>query len=515
MRSGVPDEWPLSPGAQRVIGAARDAAAEQSGGVVTGFRILHALWSDESRAAEVLRIAGFDATASSLAADESELEDVLHAVLRGARRHAARRGEGEIGTEHLLAALLDIDVDLRDLLPGIDAAGLMRPQGVGGSEHEPLEFDEELSPAPREDPPTKSVQPPAPFTTHHSPLTTDALRILDAAANRGREGLRVVEDFVRFRLNDAHLSGLLKSLRHDLSDALSRLGSASWHRLRDTPGDVGTAVETLREFVRGSLEDVVLANCKRVEESLRSLEEYGKLVDAGPSAAIERLRYQFYTIEQTVLTAISSRTRLDECRLYLLVSEVDCPHGLERTVRDALAGGVDVIQLREKGTDGARFLSLARQVRLWTREAGALLVVNDRPDVAVLSDADGVHVGQEDLSCRDARRIVGAERLVGVSTHSIEQARQAVLDGADYIGVGPVFASQTKQFNEFAGLDYVREAAAEISLPWFAIGGIDTTNVADVVGVGAARVAVSRAVCMANDVHLAAKALSGGLVGAS
>jgi thiamine-phosphate pyrophosphorylase len=133
--------------------------------------------------------------------------------------------------------------------------------------------------------------------------------------------------------------------------------------------------------------------------------------------------------------------------------------------------------------------------------------MNDRPDLAVLTDADGVHVGQEELSVRDARRIVGPGRLVGVSTHTIEQARQAVLDGADYIGVGPVFPSQTKQFGSFAGLQFVREAAGEITLPAFAIGGITTENVAEVLAAGATRIAVSAAICAAEDPGEAAREL--------
>ncbi len=152
-------------------------------------------------------------------------------------------------------------------------------------------------------------------------------------------------------------------------------------------------------------------------------------------------------------------------------------------------------------------LELAQRVRVWTRETGALFVVNDRADLAVAADADGVHVGQDDLPVKEARAIVGPRRLVGVSTHSLEQARQAVLDGADYLGVGPVFASGTKPFDSLAGLDFVREVAAEISLPWFAIGGINADNVAAVIEAGAQRIAVSQAILSAEDPAAAAAKL--------
>jgi thiamine-phosphate pyrophosphorylase len=133
--------------------------------------------------------------------------------------------------------------------------------------------------------------------------------------------------------------------------------------------------------------------------------------------------------------------------------------------------------------------------------------MNDRPDLAVLCDADGVHVGQDELTVRDVRRIVGPDRLVGVSTHDIEQARQAVLDGADYLGVGPVFPSDTKSFDAFAGLEFVRQAAAEITRPWFAIGGITAANLADVTAAGAERIAIGAAICAADDPADATRAL--------
>ncbi len=134
-----------------------------------------------------------------------------------------------------------------------------------------------------------------------------------------------------------------------------------------------------------------------------------------------------------------------------------------------------------------------------TWETPALCIVNDRPDLAALAGADGVHVGQQDVSVKDARLIVGPESLIGVSTHSIEQARQAVLDGANYIGTGPTFPSGTKSFAHFPGLDLLRTVAAEIRLPAFAIGGISADNLADVLGTGIRRIAVSAAITAAPD----------------
>src|SRR3712207_5176281 len=131
-----------------------------------------------------------------------------------------------------------------------------------------------------------------------------------------------------------------------------------------------------------------------------------------------------------------------------------------------------MVQLREKSLSDRELLERARQVRRWTRETGTLFIVNDRPDIARLAEADGVHLGQEELPVKEARRLLGPEALVGVSTHDLEQVGQALRDGASYVGVGPTFPSQTKPFPDFPGLEFVRQAAAETSLPAFVIGGV-------------------------------------------
>lgn len=179
--------------------------------------------------------------------------------------------------------------------------------------------------------------------------------------------------------------------------------------------------------------------------------------------------------------------------------------GIDGPVEAALAGGVDIVQLRDKHASDAELVEAGRRFRRLTRAAGALLVVNDRPDLAVACDADGVHVGQEDLPVAEARAVVGPERLVGLSTHSPEQIRAAA--GADYLGVGPVFATPTKPGREPVGLELVREAARVAQVPWFAIGGIDLRTVSQVVAAGATRIAVVRAIGDAADPRAAAAAL--------
>jgi thiamine-phosphate pyrophosphorylase len=170
-----------------------------------------------------------------------------------------------------------------------------------------------------------------------------------------------------------------------------------------------------------------------------------------------------------------------------------------------------MIQLREKDLPDRTLLARARDLREMTRASGVLFIVNDRPDIALLAEADGVHLGQDDLSVREARRLLGPDALIGVSTHNVDQVWEAVQEGASYLGVGPTFPSQTKAFDTFAGLAFVREALTETSLPAFAIGGIHQDNITEVVAAGCWRVAVSHAVCATEDPRTAARQLRAAL----
>jgi thiamine-phosphate pyrophosphorylase len=201
-----------------------------------------------------------------------------------------------------------------------------------------------------------------------------------------------------------------------------------------------------------------------------------------------------------------SAGRLAAARLYVVTDAGHTPQRVEEVVRGACAGGADVVQLRRKGDGGLAVLRLAERCRAVTAEAGVLFVVNDRLDVAMAVDADGVHLGQDDLPLAVARQLWPG-RIVGRSTHSLAQALAAVGEGADYIGVGPVYATPTKPGRAAVGLSYVREAGERVGIPWFAIGGIDASSAAAVLGAGARRIAVVRAVCSAPDVEQATRSL--------
>jgi thiamine-phosphate pyrophosphorylase len=199
------------------------------------------------------------------------------------------------------------------------------------------------------------------------------------------------------------------------------------------------------------------------------------------------------------------RSALERARLYLICDARPAGRDPARFLDAALNGGVDVVQLRDKRLDDDALLRAADVFSRCCEDHGALFVLNDRPDLAVRAGADGVHVGQEDMAVGEARLLAGEGVLVGRSTHSVQQADAGA--AADYIGVGPVHATPTKPGRAAVGLELVRYAAAAARVPFFAIGGIDPSNVDRVVAAGAQRVAVVRAIVDAPDPEAAAREL--------
>jgi thiamine-phosphate pyrophosphorylase len=339
------------------------------------------------------------------------------------------------------------------------------------------------------------------------------LRLIDANANRAREALRAVEDYARFVLNDDGLSGALKSIRHDLASATRGvLADAILHR--DTQGDVGTEIKTESEGARADLSDVVTAAGKRLGEALRVIEEGLKVVAPEDASRVELVRYRWYDLEQRIaFTLRPTACPFAAVRLYVLVTASVCSRPWLQAAQEAILGGADCLQLREKDLDGGELLSRAKQLTDLCHRHGVICIINDRPDVAMLANADGVHVGQGDLPAKEVRKLIGRSKLLGVSTHNLEQAKQAVLDGADYIGVGPFFRSPTKPRDLVAGPEYARLVAEQISIPGVAIAGITAQNLDQVLATGIRAVAVTAAVMGAGDVRGAARGLKEKLSG--
>jgi len=332
-------------------------------------------------------------------------------------------------------------------------------------------------------------------------------RILDANFNRAREALRVAEDCGRFALNDPAITAMAKNLRSELAEIFGAMPVEDFLTCRDTPGDIGTEISSPTEVKRGGLADVVTAACKRLTEALRTIEEYGKFVAPEMVLKTERMRYNGYTLEQRIMTRLMVGLRLADAKLYVLISSRFCQGSMRDTARAAIAGGADVLQLREKSVPDDQLLAFAAELRELTDETGRMLLINDRPDIAAIVGADGVHLGQHDLPVAEARSLLRPGAMVGRSTHSLAQAKAAVNEGADYISVGPVFPTDTKDAGPAVGIELVRQVAEAVGLPLVAIGGITPENAGSVRAAGATLVAVCSAICGAADPKAAARAL--------
>jgi thiamine-phosphate pyrophosphorylase len=341
----------------------------------------------------------------------------------------------------------------------------------------------------------------------------DVLRIIDANLNRANEGLRTLEEFARMVLNDAILTEQIKQLRHELGAAAAGFDQSALLASRDTLGDVGTTITNDSEKSRRSPMDVAAAACKRVAESLRCIEEYGKIISPPTAAQIEQLRYRLYTVEQQTLLSSPRRHALAHVRLHVLITESLCHLPWLDTCKQviaALAVGVHpgqevsgampiALQLREKSIADRELLNRARQLRDLTAAHGILLIINDRPDIARLANADGVHLGQDDIPVADARAIAGPTILIGRSTHALDQARDAMKEPIDYIAVGPMFPSRTKPADQIPGPPLLHDVLSETLLPVVAIGGITVDNLALLKSDRPYAIAVSQAIIAAKD----------------
>lgn len=324
-------------------------------------------------------------------------------------------------------------------------------------------------------------------------------RILDVNANRAREALRVMEDTARFDLEHAELIEFLKDLRHQLRRALDQ---PAFDRVRliasrDSVHDEGRVIKHPGELTRRGVRDIAAAAGSRLTESLRSIEEAAKALGAD-SRPIESLRYQAYEAEKLLLLSLPTG-RARQWRLCVLITESLCTGGLGwfDVAQAAAKGGADCIQLREKHLDSRELLDRAERL-VQAMPAGCDVVINDRPDIALLSGATGVHLGQTDLAIHRAREVVGESLLIGVSTSSHTEARSAAQSGADYCGLGPMFPTTTKDKPRLAGPEYLRtflNDALTCDRPHLAIGGITPDNVQLLVDAGCRGVAVSSIVC--------------------
>ena len=321
----------------------------------------------------------------------------------------------------------------------------------------------------------------------------------DAAFNRAREGIRVLEDLARFIINDRVLVTQLKKIRHDLSSFSRAWPGASLVLSRDTAGDVGTDVKTRSEGRRDHLTDIASAAGRRATEALRSLEELSKVVCPGQSRSIEQMRYQIYDLAGSVEKSIP----IQQCRqwnLCVLITGEMCRHDWRDVARAAIEGGADCLQLREKNLTTRELMHRARELVSIAEPHLVDVVINDRPDVAMASGANAVHVGGDDLRISDVRAVVGDRLHVGVTIRSTSEAQEAFDAGASYVGVGPMFATSTKPNLDAQHLDSISDTIKGlVTRPHLLIGGIEPENIVEALSTGARGIAVCSCVCSAAD----------------
>ena len=333
-------------------------------------------------------------------------------------------------------------------------------------------------------------------------------RLIDANLDRAREGLRVVEDWCRFGLDHADLVASLKHWRQQLG----RCHADHYKQARSTATDTAAGMAHPAQQDRVHPQQVVAANCGRVQEALRVLEEFGRDRDPQLAATAASIRYGLYDLEVTILQAGQRQDRcrrLDQARLCLITAPGE---GSLHRVEAALRAGVTLVQYRAKQSHDRERLKEAQALAHLCRRHQALFIVNDRIDLALLVDADGVHLGQDDLPTDAARQLIGEGRLLGRSTHTVEQLLQAQREDCDYLGVGPIYATGTKPDKQPQGLAWARQASDQAKLPWFAIGGISAEKVPELRSHGVTRVAVVGAIMAADDPHAASTALLSALV---
>jgi len=331
-------------------------------------------------------------------------------------------------------------------------------------------------------------------------------RLIDANLNRLSEGLRLLEDVARFILNDATLSSRLKALRHDL---LIKTESFQQTLLtaRDAEGDVTAfSKETMS---RSDVNDVVTANARRVTESLRVLEEFAKLpdIDLDPMK-FKRARFAIYEIEKEISGKVSRRGKRIAGLYVIIDREALGRKDVVETCRQAIRGGANIIQLRDKLGNKSRMLNSARQIKEVCITSDIPFIMNDCMDIALASGADGLHLGQEDIPVSVARRLLPIDKLIGCSTTTVKESLQAEADGADYIAVGSIYPTQSKKSVTVVGLERLREIREAVSLPIVAIGGINADNAQNVIDAGADAIAVISAILANDDIEQATRKIA-------
>ena len=340
-------------------------------------------------------------------------------------------------------------------------------------------------------------------------ISQPTLRIIDVNLNRIGEGLRLLEDVARLVLDDRALTQQLKTMRHELVIS-DRSLYQQLLQARDAEGDVGVNIEVPGEEKERELPTMVMANARRVQESLRTMEELTKIPGGIPkldSEKFKQARFNLYSIEQALLSKLLRRDKTKQISGLYVIIDTQALKGRSHVeaATQAIRGGAKAIQLRDKLLSKKELLPIAQELKNLCAEHNVLFIINDYLDLALAADADGLHLGQDDLPIRVARKLLPIDKILGSSTTTVDQAVAAESEGADYIAVGSIYPTSSKETAKVVGLDRLSQIRQAVTLPLMAVGGITKDNAGEVMTAGANSVAIISAILQAEDIEAATR----------
>ena len=298
-------------------------------------------------------------------------------------------------------------------------------------------------------------------------------QIIDANLDRAREGLRVIEDWSRFGLGDEKYVERIKNFRQ----VLGKNHLEIYKQSRNFIDDKCKGLTHKEQINRKTPEQIISSNAGRVQEALRVIEEFSRVHNNKLSKIASEIRYEIYTLEIELLSLSKCKNYekiLKENNLYVITDQKE---NLLEIVEHLLIAGVKIIQHRfKKGTDKDH-LKEAIQIKNLCKRYNSLFIINDRVDIALASNADGIHLGQDDLDLKNARKLLGYSKIIGISANNKIDISNAINDGCDYIGIGPVFDTSTKKGKKPLGIEKIKILTKDLNIPWFAIGGITTKKI--------------------------------------
>jgi thiamine-phosphate pyrophosphorylase len=317
-------------------------------------------------------------------------------------------------------------------------------------------------------------------------LSKQTLRIIDANLNRIGESLRLLEDIARLILNNAALSRQLKSMRHELEEVDFPL-KKQLLQARQADSDVGADIKVEQQLEKRDLYTAVIANSRRIEQSLRVIEELGKTdgINMNPDK-FEKARFTLYTIEKDLVSRLLRKDKADRIKGLYAIIDTDSLKGRSHLeiAREILKGGARIIQLRDKTTPKKELLPIAVALKKLCAEYDALFIVNDHLDIALATDADGLHIEQEGIPAAIARRLMPIDKIIGCSVSNQNEATAAETDGADYITVSSIYPITSKGDVKITGLDTLCSIKEKANVPVVASGGTTYDNISGVIPCG-------------------------------